>query len=238
MSKIITKIQEIQSKLQEENKDQRQDEFKSILDTTYEYHYSTGFSSDKFSGFCFYDKTTLAINNVPVSLGYIIDNLIPKCVILDQIDSLVAPAQTKLDRLIKKAEKDSKYNNVKIVAQEVIEAADRAREIIIQTNSIKEGLRQAEATITEVYTENNNSIFAEHRGNPIINTLINFLQQLAGYCMLIITSPFRLYDSEGVESYVNSWFQKRQTESMKIFGTFKKEMTTENLEKVAGLRMD
>jgi hypothetical protein len=124
------------------------------------------------------------------------------------------------------------------VAQEAIDAAAKAREQIIKATSVIDGLQQAETAITAVYTENNNAIFAEHRGNPIVNASIEILRQLAGYLLFVLTYPARLYDNEGTKAYVNSWFEKRQTESFKIFGTFKEGMQAQNLAETAGFTMN
>jgi hypothetical protein len=171
-----------------------------------------------------------------------IDNLLQDhniyVVVLDQIDSLLVPAQAKLDKLIAKAKKDSNYENVKFVATEVMTAAIKAREQIIKATSVMDGLKQAEATIAAVYTDNNNAIFTEHRGHPMVTAVIELLRKLAGYVTCILTYPARLYDNKGTKAYVDSWFEKRQTESLKVFGTFKEGMTAQNLAKTAGLKTD
>lgn len=238
MSEIMTKIKAAQANLTSENKDQRHSELDRILNTEFEYNYATTIWSGPTGGGTMSDKAKLTINSEPVRLRYILDTLMPKYVVLDQMDSLLVPAKAKLDKLIEKAKKDTKYESVKFVAQETIDAAAKARKQLIEATSVLDGLQQAGATITAVYTQNNNAIFAEHRGNPIVNASIEILRQLAGYLLLVLTYPARLYDNEGTKAYVNSWFEKRQTESFKIFGTFKEGMQAQNLAETAGLRMN
>jgi len=238
VSEIMLKIKETQAALALESKDQRQSELDLILNTDFEYNYATRVWSGPTGGGTTSNKTKLMVNHEPVKLKYILNTLMPKCVVLDQIDSSLSPAQANLDKLIAKAQKDSKYNNVKFVATEVMTAAAKAREQIVKATSVIDGLKQAEKTIAAVYTDNNNAIFAEHRGNPIVNAAIEVLRKLAGYITFILTYPARLYDNKGTKGYVDSWFEKRQTQSLKVFGTFKEGTTAQNLAKAAGLKTD
>lgn len=217
---IIVEIKKVKSSLLLTNNTEQYN-LDSILNKSFELVYCREYDPKSLEKFTCFNKN-LRIGNKIQTLKDIIYILMPKSIVLDHIDSLLAPAFAKIQHLKLKAQKNVKYKNVEFIANQVITEANNAKEAIVRNPSFQCGLREAKTIIENVYNGNNNKeILAEHRGNPIINVSIDIARQIVGYLLLVLTYPARIYGDKVTTAYANSWFEKRQTESFKIFGTFK-----------------
>lgn len=227
---LLAAIKSKQEQLAKEGKDIRQAEFNKLTEAT--------FNINKARNVTSVEKPILTVNGEAVKLNYMLDTLMPKVVIMDQMGLLIHDARNQLNRLEKKCkENPDQYTAVTFVAKEIVEAAEKAYQEIIKAAVLKEGLKQADTIMQAVYTENNEAILAEHRGDPFINGLIECFKQLTAYVLLILTSPARLYDNARVETYVNTCFAPRSTNSMNVFGVFKTGMQSKNLLEANGLEL-
>jgi hypothetical protein len=172
--------------------------------------------------------TEFSINTQPVTARYAIEILMPKILLLQQFDILLQPALNKLTLLEKKKKAenqlDGKYAKVYCVASEMVEAARQARQQLADSDNIQGSLQSMRATLSTVYTENNEGILAEHRGNEAINAALNMLNQCIGYIMFALTYPNRYFDDAKTQAYVDSWFEPRVTQSFYTFNLFKEKM--------------
>jgi hypothetical protein len=227
---ILAAIKSKQEQLARDGEDIRQAEFNEIIEAHFEINKARYVIS--------VEKPILMVNGDAVKLNYMLDVLMPKVVILDHIELLKHDAENQLRRLKKKCNiEPDKYTNVVFVANEIVEAAEMARQEIIKAADLKDGLKQADAIMQAVYTENNEAILAEHRGYPIVNRIIECYRQLKGYFLLILTCPARLYDNKGVDTYMHTWFDPRSTSSMSVFGIFKTGMQSQNLLESNGIEL-
>ena len=213
------------------------DPINQVLDKPLGTHIDLPYMGDNTFGFLF--NAEFSINNKLVTSRYAIDVLMPKILLLQHIDILLQPALNKLNDLEKKKKAenqfDGKYARAYVVADEIVKAARQARQQLVDSDNIQESLQSIQTTLSEVYTENNVAILAEHRGNGTINAALNMLNKLIGYVMLVLTYPNRYFDNSGTQAYVNSWFEPRSTQSLHTFSLFKEKILAPQILEEAGL---
>lgn len=257
LSADLEQLNETLSLLPEEEGKLMQHELDQVLLTQFDYVYYQGYSADPDAyhhrrinngmigidgidrppyGFHSPQRTTLAIGNAAVTLKHMLEHLMPKCIILDELDTALIAIKKQQQRLQKKEKADpEQYAQVLFVANEMLSGITTARTNFIQSGSVTDGLKELSQSISACYTEHNTAILNDHRSHRIIQSLMNVLHKFMAYTLLILTAPGRLYDNSGVQSYVGTWFEPRKTTSFKLFDTFREITTEEHLVHTAGL---
>lgn len=240
-ARTLKQIQELQGKLQ----DTRQEELDGILDKEMTFiRPSIKPGLDTMMGtydFEYSEPNTEITITLPgkdvVTARYALEVMLPKILILREMDTLLLPVRLKAENLKQRASSypnDTKLSAASAAAADMLSVAKLSRTTLIDATSVPEGLKLIATGISAAFKKDY-ELFAEYRGNEHFDAVIDGLRKLAGYAAFILSYPWRIYDNKGVDMYVSSFWEKRHTASLKTFGFYDEKMKQDNLLKNAGL---
>ena len=95
-----------------------------------------------------------------------------------------------------------------------------------------------ERDINGAYAEHQET-FSKHRGihknageYDAINIVLDLFRGLRGIIAAVLTAPGWLIDPKRTKAFVNSYFERPQTESLQIFGQFKQATESSHLNQI------